>query len=75
MFSSPMIDTLATPRAGAMEVAIGPGVVDGGGMEATGWATAALVVTDGIGLPLVAMLATTYTTFDDGGTLIREGTA
>lgn len=66
MFGSTRVNTLATPRLGAIRDATGPGMVDGEGAGAASWLVVASMVADGVSIPLVIALAATSTTFDDG---------
>lgn len=63
------------PQVAATKGVAKPDVVDGRGMEVARWVMTALVATCGVGLPLVAIMATTSTTSNDGGTLAQDGTA
>lgn len=65
MFGDTKVDSLATLKPGITEDATGPGVVDGEGMRAAGWAIAASMATGGVSHPLVVASAATSSTSSD----------
>lgn len=72
-FDGTSVDTLVIPGSGATKGIVGPGVVDGEGPGAVGWATVAFVVAGGASLPLIVAPIATSSTSSDGGISILGG--